>query len=135
MTLKTYQGSCHCKAIRFEAEIDLAAGTGKCNCTFCTKNRTWNTLVKPEGFRLIAGEDDLSDYQFGGKHGHHLFCRHCGIRSFGRGHLEMLGGDFVSVSIACLDLDDPTEVAEAPVTYADGRHDAWWNVPAETRHL
>jgi hypothetical protein len=84
---------------------------------------------------MVAGEDALSDYQFGGKIGHNLFCRHCGIRSFSRGHLDVLGGDFYSINVACLDNADDSELAGAPVRFMDGRDNSWYSPPAETRHL
>jgi hypothetical protein len=132
---KTYHGSCHCGAVKFEADIDLAAGTNKCNCTICTKTRNWNVIVRPEAFRLLTGEDALSDYQFGNRVGHHLFCKHCGVRSFERGYLEQIGGHYVSVKVASLDDLDPSELIGAPVKYANGRDNSWWTPPPEIRHL
>jgi hypothetical protein len=133
--LKTYQGSCHCGAVRFEADIDLAQGTGKCNCSICLKTRNWSAIVKPDKFRLLSGADALVDYRFASKQAEHLFCRHCGVRSFERGDIPQIGGAYVSVKVNCLDGVDPTELAEAPVHYANGRDNKWWEPPAETRHL
>lgn len=135
MSLKTYHGSCHCGAVRFECDIDLAAGTGKCNCSFCTKSRAWNVNIKPDAFQLLAGADALSAYQFGTRSGHHRFCRNCGIRPFGSAYVEMLGGEVVSIALACLDDVEPAELVAAPLSYANGRDNAWWDTPTETRHL
>jgi hypothetical protein len=92
-------------------------------------------MLKPDAFRLLSGETDLSDYQFGSYIGHNLFCKHCGVHPFACGHLDVLGGDFYAVNIACLDDVDDEELANAPVQYADGRNNNWNSPPAETRYL
>ena len=134
--LRTYSGSCHCGAIRFEADVDISAGTGKCNCTICTKMRLWSVDAKPEAFRLIAGEADLTDYRGSNKVAHHVFCKHCGVRPFEWVDTpNMRGGKYYNISVACLDGVDIDELMAAPVTYYDGRNNDWGARPAETRHL
>ena len=112
----------------------VSAGTGKCNCSFCTKTWWWSVVVKLDAFRQLAGDGELADYQFGSKSGHHLFCRNCGVQPFGRGHLDVLGGEYFSTNLACLDDLGPPELADAPVDYFDGRNN-WRSGSAETRHL
>ena len=133
--MKTYHGSCHCGAVRFECEIDLAAGTSRCNCSICGKQRFWKAIVRAGAFQLLQGEAALSDYQFHNHIIHHLFCSRCGVKPFGRGHLDALGGTFYAINLACLDDASAAELAAAPVSYQNGRGDDWGSPPAETRHL
>jgi hypothetical protein len=138
---KTYQGSCHCGAVRFECDVDLAAGTTRCNCGFCKKARFWMVFAKASEFRLLAGKDALSDYQFVAPSKpapflHFEFCSRCGFRAFTRGgHLPAFGGEFFAVNVACLDGVSDEELAAAPIHFADGRHDRYEDTPAETRYL
>jgi hypothetical protein len=130
---KRYTGGCHCGAIRFETEIDLNAGTFKCNCPMCAKTRMWGAIVKPDAFRLLAGEPALRDYQPDAVH--HLFCIHCGVRSFAWGENPGLGGKFYAVRISCLEDMDVDELMDAPITYFDGLNDNYECPPAEIRQL
>lgn len=131
----TYHGSCHCGAVRFSCDLDLSQGTSKCDCSICTKARFWKAIAKADSFRLLKGEAALSDYQFASKSIHHLFCRQCGVKPFGRGSMEALGGTFYAINLACLDDLEPSVLAAVPISYEDGRHDNWQAPPAAFRHL
>ncbi|QFI67660.1 GFA family protein [Sinorhizobium alkalisoli] len=132
---QTYKGSCHCGRIRYEADVDLQAGTSRCNCSYCSKLRYWGATIKPEDFRLLCEEAGIGDYQFGTRSGHHRFCTACGMAPYGHGYVEAIDGAFVSINVACLDDVDPAVLAELPVQYMDGLHNNWWNPPAQTRHM
>jgi hypothetical protein len=130
-----HQGGCHCGAVRFECRLDPGEGTSRCNCSMCAKGRFWKAIARKEDFRILQGENELSDYQFASRNIHHLFCRHCGIKPFGRGHMEALGGTFYAINVACLDGSAPEEMAAGQIQFQDGRHNAWDEAPRETRHL
>ena len=141
MALKTHSGSCHCGAVRFQADLDLGAGTNKCNCSACTKSRAWFAFAKgSEHFRLLSGEAALTEYRWSppGRPEPFLtyaFCRTCGVRAFARGNLESLGGTFHAVPVNALDDVDPDELAAAPVNYVDGRHGRFDQPPADIRSM
>src|ERR1700755_2793963 len=106
---KNHTGGCHCGAVRYQAEIDPTAGS-MCNCSVCTKLSTVGGIVKPHQFRLLAGADALSTYEWGMKVGSRKFCKHCGTHCFAPGHLEQLGGDYVSINLNTLDDFDLSKV-------------------------
>lgn len=134
MAAKKYEGGCHCGAVRFECEVNLAAGTSRCNCSICAKSRFWKTIVKADAFQLLAGDEALASYQFGSGMITHRSCRHCGVKTFGQGHLEELGA-FYAVNILCLDGIPDQELAAAPVIFEDGRSNHWERPPAVTAYL
>lgn len=131
---KTYHGSCHCGAVKFEANLDLTQNTYRCNCSICRRTRFWPAVAMPEDFRLLAGEAELTQYLFNTKKNQHYFCKHCGVRAFGIG-TETPVGKMYGVNLMCLDDATDEELSAAPIVYIDGRSDNWQNPPAFFSHL
>lgn len=132
--MKTYKGSCHCEAVRFEADLDLSQGTFRCNCSICRRTRFWVAVARPEGFRLVSGEADLTEYRFNTRKNQHFFCRHCGVRAFGVGNDTPIGKMY-GVNIGCLEGISEEELAGLSITYIDGLHDRWPQPPQHFTHL
>lgn len=142
MTKKKYHGSCHCGAVAFEADIDLARGTRRCNCSICTKARAWFIGIPAADLRMLKGGDLMADYSWTPANKppiglHYRFCKSCGVRLFAQGQSEPLGGPFYAVAIAALDdIEADSDVLANGITYVDGLHEKYGDdapPPADTR--
>ena len=113
---QVYEGGCHCGAVRYEVEAELGTLVS-CNCSICSKTGTLLTFVPESQFRLLSGEDALTDYRFNQEVIAHLFCKHCGIRSFARGK-DPQGHTMVAINARCL---DGVAFDDLPKHHFDGR--------------
>ena len=95
-----HKGGCHCGRVRFEVMAPAAIEVGDCNCSMCSKTGYLHLVVKQGQFKLVSGEDALTNYQFNTKTAKHLFCSHCGIKSF---YVPRSHPDGFSVNARCLD--------------------------------
>ena len=131
--LKTYRGSCHCGAVTFETELDLTQSSYRCNCSICRRTRFWPAVAKADGFRLLSGENELTQYLFNTKKNFHYFCKHCGVRAFGVGN-ETPVGKMYGVNLGCLEDVSDEELSLVPITYVDGHNDQFTS-PTFFAHL
>jgi len=116
MSEQTYQGGCHCGAVRYEIKIDLPQVLA-CNCSICSKKGTLLAFAPRSNFSLKSGEDNLTDYQFNKKVIHHLFCSTCGVTSFGHG-TGPDGTEMAAINVRCL---DDVDFQNIPVHHVDGK--------------
>ena len=133
MSVKRYEGSCHCGSVRFEADLDLTQPSYRCNCSICRRTRFWPAIARAEGFRVIAGEALLTEYLFNRRRNQHFFCKVCGVRPFGVGNDTPIG-KMIGVNIGCLEGLSETELAAIPIVHVDGLHDRI-DPPAVIAHL
>ena len=121
---KTYRGSCHCGAVRFEvdAEIDHVR---VCDCSICLKRGALNFRIPANDFRLLTPLSALTLYQWGTKTAEDYFCPTCGILPFRKPRIattEELGKgaqpfDGWAVNVRCLVGIDPLAL---PITRIHG---------------
>lgn len=135
---KVFNGSCHCGAITFTADLDLGRGIHKCNCTFCRKTGVQKAFAAEDALVVTKGEPAIyhaakSAWPKGDID--HYLCRVCGVHPFSRGRLDQLGGVFWAVNVACFDDVAESDLAAAPLIYEDGLHDRQRRAPDVTSYL
>jgi hypothetical protein len=114
---KTYTGSCHCGAVRYEVTMELKNAIG-CNCSMCGRSGTLLTFVGVDQFKLLAGADSLTDYQFNRHAIHHTFCKVCGIKPFASG-VDPAGNETRAINVRCLEGVDTDKLA---IQHYDGKN-------------
>ncbi|PCH96506.1 MAG: aldehyde-activating protein [Gammaproteobacteria bacterium] len=95
-----YQGSCHCKAIKFEVEALDTIEVDQCNCSICSKSGFLHLIVPLSKFTLLSGKDAMTTYTFGTGVAKHTFCRHCGVKPF---YTPRSNPDGIDINVNCLD--------------------------------
>ena len=111
----THRGGCHCRRVRFEVDAPASPEVLECNCSICTMTGFLHLIVPASRFRLLSGESDLAEYSFNTGTAKHLFCRHCGIKSF---YVPRSHPHGFSVNARCL---DGIDVAALKVVAFDDR--------------
>lgn len=100
-------GGCHCGRVKFEIGIPGEIIIHRCNCSICEKTGYLHLVVPASQFTLLNGEEDLQEYRFHTGVARHLFCRHCGIKSF---YVPRSHPDSFSINLNCIDLPDAVDV-------------------------
>jgi hypothetical protein len=113
--MRTYEGGCHCGAVRFRVTADLARVT-LCNCSMCTMKGFMHLIVPPQQFELLQGEGALTTYRFNTGTAKHMFCKTCGVQAF---YVPRSDPDKIDVNARCLDHVDLASLA--PKVF-DGRN-------------
>jgi hypothetical protein len=109
----THHGGCHCRRVRFEVDAPAVVDALDCTCSICRMTGFLHLIVPASRFRLVSGEDALADYRFNTGAARHLFCRHCGVKSF---YVPRSHPDGYSINVRCL---DPGSVVELRVAAFD----------------
>jgi hypothetical protein len=71
-----------------------------CNCSICRMSGYLHLIVPRTRFRLLQGTEALTEYRFNTGTARHLFCRHCGVKSY---YVPRSNPDGYSVNARCLE--------------------------------
>jgi len=109
----SFIGNCHCGAVKFEITPDIQELT-TCDCSICKKKNALMLKVHENCFKLHAGENYLTEYQFHTQTAKHYFCKICGIYPF---HRKRVTPDHYGINVNCLENFD---ISNIPVRETNG---------------
>ena len=114
--MRTYDGSCHCGAVRFRLRCPEITEGLRCNCSICTrKGIVMSTrYFAPEEIE-VHGREALKLYQWGDREVNNWLCATCGVYPF---HDATRKPGHYRVNLGCIDGVDTKTLA---LTLVDGR--------------
>lgn len=112
----THTGGCHCGKVRFEVDAPAELDATKCNCSICSMTGFLHLFVAKTCFRLLTDEADITTYTFGTHTAKHMFCRHCGVKSF---YVPRSHPDGLSINVNCIDHETIASISSSDF---DGRN-------------
>ena len=121
------KGACHCGAVAFEAETDDDVVVDECNCSICVRVGFQHIIVPKSRFRLMTGEDHLTEYTFNSGIAKHLFCKTCGVKSF---YIPRSNPDGYSLNLRSM---DPAQFSSIEIRPFDGQN--WEANAGKLAHL
>jgi hypothetical protein len=115
----THRGGCHCGRVCFEVDAPARICALECNCSICRMTGFLHLIVPAARFRLLQGEEVLSQYTFNTGIARHRFCRICGVKAF---YIPRSNPDGVDVNVRCLDAATIQNLQVDPFDDADREH-------------
>jgi hypothetical protein len=115
--MRTYDGHCHCGAIRFRIQSEPITTGIRCNCSICIRlGAVMSTsYFAPDAFERLDDGAALRVYLWGDRMVNHHFCAICGIYPF---HDATTAPGHYRVNLGCLDDVDPLALE---IRLIDGR--------------
>src|SRR5215831_15658855 len=104
--VRTYEGRCHCGAVRFRFRSEEITKGIRCNCSICVRRGAVMSAewVRAEDIEHVEGKDALTLYRFGDLMMNHYFCRTCGVFPFSE-VIERPGR--LRINLGCVEGIDP----------------------------
>ncbi len=110
---ESYDAACHCGTVRFRVTLtEGLASARRCTCSYCTMRGAVAVSAPLDGVTFVAGEDNLTLYQFNTRTAQHWFCRTCGIYTH---HRRRSNPNQLGVNLACLQGVTPWDLPEIAV--------------------
>jgi hypothetical protein len=109
----THHGGCHCGRVRFEVDALARIEAIECSCSICRMSGFLHLIVPATRFRLLRGDEVLTEYTFNTGVARHRFCKICGIKSF---YIPRSHPDGIDVNVHCL---DPATIESITISHFD----------------
>ena len=110
---KQHNAACHCGSVQFSIRLTDEFNTiRRCSCSYCRMRGAIAVSAQLSDIEFVAGENNLTLYQFNTETAKHYFCKTCGIYTH---HQRRSNPSQFGVNVACIDNISPFDFPEVVV--------------------